>query len=525
MGDREGSSPLSTRASAIPSAAGPGRWRAAGLSGAGRWPDATRFIVVLLVLYAAKQIFSVAAFYPFSGHDELAHFSYVRTVVTEGRLPELPDLKTWRAGLNGGEPPRTDGIPAELYPYCRYTLDWYCEPDNARWSADPPRIVTVPGLGYFPSGYQYAANHPPLYYATMAPLSMLSAAMSPVAQHYLLRLAAIPFGLVTVYAAYRATRTLFPGDAFLAVTVPVLVAFQPQISYEAAMVNNDIVAIALTSLILWGVVAGVRDRFPLRLCLALGIALGLDLLAKGTAITIAPVIAGAVLLAIPWRDWNGLLVRGAVIGVPAALLAAPWYLFLYRTYGDFSGLERVAELQYWNNPMGSFLELLADPSFVAGRFRETWGEFGWRLIHLRPSLLWAIAIPTIAAVVGLVVYAVNAWRNGRIGRNDPVMRPESWQVKALVVLVFACAVAYLAVVQFGTSFALSQARYFFPVVNAGALLAMLGLRTLIPWQARPAGQGIVFSALVLLNIVIMAGYVLPFTTTVDDPIVTWTWGG
>jgi 4-amino-4-deoxy-L-arabinose transferase-like glycosyltransferase len=480
---------------------------------------------VLLVLYAAKQIFSVAAYYPFSGHDELAHFSYVRTLVTEGRLPELPDLEEWRAGLDGGEPPPTDGIPDDLYPYCRFTLDWYCEPDSARWSANPPRIVTVPGMGYFPSGYQYGANHPPLYYATMAPIFALSSWSSPVTQHYLLRLAAIPFGLLTVYAAYRTTRSLFPGDAFLTVTVPALVAFQPQVSYEAAMVNNDIVAIALTSFILWGVVVGIRDQFPLRLCAAVGIGLGLDLLAKGTAVTVAPIVAVAVLLAVGWRDWRGLLVRGAVIGVPVVLIAAPWYLFLYRTYGDFSGLARVGELQYWNGPMGTFRELLLDSEFVLDRFRETWGEFGWRLIHLRPGVLWTIAIVTIAAAAGLIAYGFIAWRNHRGGRGDPVARPEFWQVKALIVLLFTCAIAYLAVVQFGTSFALSQARYYFPAVNAAALLAMLGLRTLVPQQARAAGQGVVFSALVLLNIVIMSGYVLPFTTTVEEPSVTWTWGG
>jgi 4-amino-4-deoxy-L-arabinose transferase-like glycosyltransferase len=491
----------------------------------GRWPDATRFIVVLLILYAVKQIFAVASYYPFSGHDELAHFSYVRTLASEGRLPELPDLATWRAGLRGGDPPPTDEIPTELYPYCRFTLDWYCDPDSPRWSADPPRIVTVPGMGYFPSGYQYAANHPPLYYATMVPLYAASSAASPVAQHYLLRLAAIQFGLLTVYAAYRATRSLFPGDAFLTVTVPSLVAFQPQISYEAAMVNNDIVTIALTSLILWGVISGMRDRFPLRLCAALGFALGLDLLAKGTAIVVAPIIAAAVVLGAGWRDWRGLLMRGVVIGIPAVLLSAPWYFFLYRTYGDFSGLDRVGELQYWNSPMGSFFELLVDPEFIVNRFRETWGEFGWRQIHLRPELLWAIAIPTVLASVGLAVYTFIVWRSPPGAHPDPVMRPKPWQRNALIILSLTCVVSYLAVVQFGTSFALSQARYYFPAINAGALLLMLGLRTLLPRQARPAGQGIVFGALVLLNIVIMTGYVLPFTTTVDEPTVTWTWGG
>jgi 4-amino-4-deoxy-L-arabinose transferase-like glycosyltransferase len=518
MGDLEDSSPLSPTA-------GSRRWRLTRLRSGGRWPQATRFMVVLLILYAVKQLFSVAAYYPFSGHDELAHFSYVRTLASEGRLPQLPELKTWRAGLNGGDPPPTDEIPAELYPFCRFTLDWYCDPDSPRWGANPPRIVTVPGMGYFPSGYQYAANHPPLYYATMVPLYAASSAASPVAQQYLLRLAAIPFGLLTVYSAYRATQTLFPGDAFLVVTVPALVAFQPQISYEAAMVNNDIVAIALTSLIVWGLIAGMKERFPLRLCAVLGVVLGLDLLSKATAITVAPIIAAALVLGVGWRDWRGLLTRGAVVGIPAILLSAPWYLFLYRTYGDFSGLARLQELQYWNGPMGSFFELLSDPDFILNRFKETWGEFGWRQIHLRPWLLWAIAIPTILGIVGLAVYTFNVWRSAPSSRDDPVMRPQPWQRNGLIVLVLTCVVAYLAVVQFGTSFALSQARYYFPAVTAGALLLMLGLRTLLPGQARPAAQGVVFGALVLLNIVIMTGYVMPFTVTVDEPAVNWTWGG
>jgi 4-amino-4-deoxy-L-arabinose transferase-like glycosyltransferase len=344
-------------------------------------------------------------------------------------------------------------------------------------------------------------------------------------QQYLLRLAAIPFGLVTVYAASRATRSLFPGDAFLAVTVPSLVAFQPQISYEAAMVNNDIVAIALTSLIVWGLITGLKERFPIRLCALLGVALGLDLLAKGTAITVAPIIAAAVVLGIGWRDWRGLLSRGITIGVPAILLSAPWYLFLYRTYGDFSGLARVKELQYWNGPMGTFFELLVDPEFIINRFQESWGEFGWRLIHLRSGLLWAIAIPTILGILGLVLYAFNVSRRAPSSRDDPVMNPRPWQRNGLIVLALTCVGAYLAVVQFGTSFALSQARYYFPAINAGALLLMLGLRTLLPGQTRHAAQGVVFGALVLLNIIIMTGYVLPFTVTVGDPAVKWTWGG
>jgi 4-amino-4-deoxy-L-arabinose transferase-like glycosyltransferase len=519
MGERV---PLPLRPEEMAALGSPGE---RGRAPASRWPAASRFILVLLVFYALKQTFSVAAFYPFSGHDELAHFSYVRTIVTEGRLPELPDLATWRAGLTRGEPPATDEIPANLYSYCRFTLDWFCSPDSPRWRDEPPRVVTVPGFGYYPSGYLYVANHPPLYYLLMAPLYAVSMSLAPVDQHYLLRVAAIPFGLLTVYAAYRMARALFPGDAFLTVTVPAFVALQPQVSYEAAMVNNDIAAIALMSLLLWGIVVGIRDRFPLRLSLALGTLLGLGLLAKGTTITVVPVLAVALVISLGWREWRGLVGRALAIAMPAIVLAAPWYIFLYRTYGDFSGLRRVSELQYWNSPMGSFFELLLDPSFAGDRFKESWGEFGWRLIHLNMNLLWAIAIPLLAGFLGLVIFAIREWRGTAIWWGDVADRLSVWQWQALGILLFAFVVSYLAVVQFGTSFALSQARYFFPVVNAAALLLMTGLRTIVPARARPAGQGIVVTGLIALNLVIMTSYVLPFTMTVDEPVVTWSWGG
>ena len=274
-------------------------------------------------------------------------------------------------------------------------------------------------------------------------------------------------------------------------TVPALVAFQPQISYEAAMVNNDIVAIALTSLILWGVIAGIRDRFPLRLCVALGVALGLGLLAKGTSIDDCAGHRRGSALAVGWRDWRGLFARGVAIGVPAVILAAPWYLFLYRTYGDFSGLERVARSAVLEQSDGV---VPGDADGPAVRRESVPGDLGrvWLAVDPPPpTLLWMIAIPVIVAGVGLVIYAVTAGRELAIFRGDAVASPAGWQRKSLALLVLACVLAYLAVIQFGTQFALSQARYYFPVVNAASLLTMLGLRTLIPRQVRPAGQGLV----------------------------------
>jgi hypothetical protein len=189
-------------------------------------------------------------------------------------------------------------------------------------------------------------------------------------------------------------------------------------------------------------------------------------------------------------------------------LSAPWYAFLYRTYGNFSGFPQIAKLQEaWNGPEGTFLSLLYSLDFLAMRFRETWGEFGWRRIPLDSTLVIAIAIPIVLAAVGLVVYAsVLAGR----ASGDAVCCPARWQVVSLTLLVLTCIVSYLAVVQFGTRFSLTQARYYFPAVNAAAVLLMLGVRSWIPTRLHPYGVVAVLYAMCALNVVIMTRYVIPF---------------
>ena len=46
-----------------------------------------RFLHILLLLYVFKEILTAILMPPFTGHDEVAHFSYIRTVATEHRLP------------------------------------------------------------------------------------------------------------------------------------------------------------------------------------------------------------------------------------------------------------------------------------------------------------------------------------------------------------------------------------------------------------------------------------------------------
>jgi 4-amino-4-deoxy-L-arabinose transferase-like glycosyltransferase len=482
---------------------------------------AVRALAVLLVAFVARQVFATFATPAFSGHDEVAHTAYLYILAGERRVPVMPDLAEWRqtrvdlrSQLDDDDDEALlpgDDIPDAFYPWCRYVLDWYCEPDHQRWASSPPRVVSVRGE-YFPSGWLYTANHPPLYYLLMTPAHAVAKAfgLGLVGEHYLLRLATIPFGIVTVIFTFLIARAIFPTDRFLLLTAPAFVAFQPQIAYEGAIVNNDILSIAIFSWLLWLIVTGTRDGFPVRRCLWIGVALGLGLLAKSTTVIAIPVIAFAIIATTGWRDWRAWTRRGLLAAGPAAMLSAPWYAFMLRTYGSSGALDRVADLQgWWNQPLGSFLGLLLDPGFAAMRFRETWGEYGWRMIPLGPGTLGLIAAGTLICVGGLYLYATLLAR-GLGNTSDPVETPVRWQQIALWSLFIACAAGYLAVVQFGTQFALSQARYYFPVAAAAAVLAMVGLRTAIPPRWRRWGPAVTIACLLLLNLWLFVAYLLPF---------------
>jgi hypothetical protein len=483
-----------------------------------------KFIALLLILFVAKGVIVTFVHIPFSGHDEVMHYAYLEYVAESHRVPVLPDLIEWREARDATGQDTHDKAPESLWPYCRYTTqDWNisCEKyDSPNWAASM-------GQDFFPMGWVYTANHPPLYFLIMTPVYWMTDGMSIEGQLYALRLAALPFGLLTVLFAFLTVRTLFPRDRFLAMTVPAFVAFQPQISYEGAMLNNDILAIAFTSIVIYLLARGLKARFPIGTVALIGFFYGLAILSKNTSLTTGGIIAFAMILGLGIRNWREWMAKGAIAAGITGLMVWPWYVFMYRTYGDFTALSRIRELQYWNyggninHP--TIWDQLADEEFFWLRWRETWGEFGWRLIRLDDSLLRLLMWVSIGATIGIAVWAVRLYLTGHeiagakdeeeaaaiAARSESVFALERWQVVGVLTMGVTCIVAYVAILQFGTTFSLTQARYYFPAIVPAAILFMLGLRAIIPRRWLSYGQLGVFVSLVMLTVVIYSAYVLP----------------
>ena len=423
-----------------------------------------RFLIALLIVYVAKQLVVAFVSPPFTGHDEVAHFAMIRIVATEHRMPTL-----W-----------TDTLPADLYRYRAFSIEWR-DRDHSQL---------------------YTAVHPPLYYVLMTPIYLAASHLTPEGIQYVLRCASIPLGVALIVLASVLTTTLFPRDAFLGVTVPTAVAFQPQVSYEAAMVNNDALAIALYTGILVLLVLTIRDGATIRRAALLGIAAGVALLAKGTTAIALVLIPLALVAGQRRRRWRSAAVHVAVAYAAAIAIVGPWWWFAIRTYGDPMAFSAIAATQAdLTRTDTTFLHLLFSGGFLVDRWVETWGEFGWKLIHISGALMTLLGIAAAACIVALIAAAME---------NRRIAAASGWRVPALALLAAACALGYLSIVQFGVRFVLTQARYFFPMAAAAALLLMLGLRAWIPERWRSVGQAVVVFAAIAVNVAIYTAYVLPY---------------
>ena len=264
----------------------------------------------------------------------------------------------------------------------------------------------------------------------------------------------------------------------------------------------------------------MRDRFPWRITIAIGVLFGLMLLSKGTSVVFAGTIALMMITGLGWKNWRAWLPKGLATAGIGFLMASPWYIYLYRTYGNLSALPQIKKLQYlWtyqHSPRPSPWKLLFNERFAVTRWNETWGEFGWRKVPLSHTLLWIIAIPCAISLIGLIVYTVKLIRSRKSPRvAGSISAPVRWQVWGMVGLFATALLGYAAVIQFGLNFALTQARYFFPMIAPTAVLLMVGLREITPIRGRSYVQVGVVTGLIALNIYIFAAYVIPYWYVID----------
>jgi hypothetical protein len=430
------------------------------------------------------------------GPDEPAHFDYALYLRREGRLPvAIP------------EPASTDVSGEAHQPPLAYLL---MQPFVA-WLDDPvmPRLYGNPGFrwsgGEEPNAFLHGLRDRPPYRGVA------------LAWH-LTRLLSLALGSLSVALCYATARLLWPAAPGLALGAAALVAFNPQWIFHHALVSNDPLLIALSSLLVYlSVIVEQRPAYEigdagtgkprigkpssnvlqhvsvyqtpnsfggLVMPLSIGVVLGLMLVTKQSALFLAPVPLLALYLG--RRSIGRWLAASALVLMGAAVISAWWYLRNRSLYGDLMGVQtfqtgfqggdfRLENWQAWREGAWNLL-------------RSSWGLFGWMTVGLPDGAYVLVRAMLLIAAVGLLAsVGQSVWRGSRRG---------------VFVLMASAALMLIWIAIFGlTAHTVAwPGRFLFPAMPAWSILLAAGLAHALP-------RRIALTAAVLLSL--LAAALLP----------------
>ncbi len=308
----------------------------------------------------------------------------------------------------------------------------------------------------------------------------------------LIRLLSVLMGAGTVYFTYRLALELAPGRHGLALAAASLTACTPMFVFISASVNNDNLAILLSTAILWLLARWLRAGTPRRAreYALLGVLLGAAALSKTSALGLWG-LAGGVIAYIEVRAarrrtaprderrmtistfvvrlWSFVILFGAALAV-----SGWWFARNFVLYHDWLGWSAFLDTVGRRPHPASLLQLWGER---VGFAQAYWGLFGGVSVPMPDWTYLVLNGMVVLALVGLVWGVAVAVRRPQIGLDQLVRRAllAAWLALVLVGLAQWTRLTWA-----------SQGRLIFPAIAAIGVLAGAGLARLwrgLPWLA------------------------------------------
>ncbi len=475
-------------------------------------------IALLLVIMIVKGALWSLAFPLWQGPDEDDHYAAVQFIGENGRLPDtgdeiLPDEITLSREL--ADVGRLDYNPEQRQGWSDTAVglreaEFAQLPDSARTSTE---LGTTAKL----------MHATPLYYMLAAvPYRLIGYEGDLLARVYVQRLLAALLSSPIVALAYLIARILFPNNGLMRLTIPTLVAFQPQLTQMTAVVSVDGFFFVLYSLLIYLCLRVLRDGFDWRYGAAIGGAFAAGVLIKPTLLGFAPLVA-LIVLYDWWRGrgrrwpvfWAAVLMNVIIILPLAWWMRRSWRLNQDLFYFNpvLKGHRVIQnpfyDYQFWPH-MRDYYQ-----SVWGGIFTTWWAQFGWLDTPVAPWVYHLLRFLTVLAMVGLVWGLVKFWRvrpslaEWRQGQTTaPVI---VWVFLALTILVPILLLQFYDLSfwrEFGNGRGL-QGRYWLGTIIPMLTFFLMGLLILTPRRWRPAVHVALRAGMVAFNFIALLYYIIP----------------
>lgn len=475
-------------------------------------------IGLLFLIMIVKGTLWSLAFPLWQGPDEDDHYAVIQFIGENGRLPDegdelLPDEVALSREL--ADVGRLDYRPEQRQGW-RGTAVGLRELEFAQL---PASLRTSSELGI--TGKLMHAT--PLYYLLAAvPYRLILYESNLLVRMQVQRLFAVLLSSTIVFVAYLIARILFPNNSAMRLTIPTLVAFQPQLTQMTAVVSVDGFFFVLYSLLIYLCLLLLRDGLTYKYALIMGVTFAVGVLVKPTLNGFAPLI-GLVVLYDWWRRkgerWQvfwAAFVMGLIIIVPLGW----WMQRSLRLNQDLFYFNPVLKgHRIITNPFYAYtpLQHLLDyyQSVWGGIFVTWWAHFGWLDTAVAPWVYHFLRIITILAILGLILKlgrnwsqlpSFAAWQQGR-GLAPVIV----WAFLALSLIMPILLIQFYDLTfwwEYGNGRGL-QGRYWLGTIVPMLTFLVLGLLYLTPKKWEAPLHSWLRIGMVLFNFVALLNYILP----------------
>lgn len=267
-------------------------------------------------------------------------------------------------------------------------------------------LVLNPGFGSVPP-VQWTAQHPPLFYALLAPVvGPLVDSGHVVAAGYAARaLTAVMAGAVVAAVVWGA-RQVLTSRRHWALAAGVVAASNSWLVRVGGSVYNDVPSTLFSTLLIGLTARAIRRGLTWRLTAALaGAAAGGMLSRASVAVVLAACLAALVLAAPPRAArWRGLLptgstfLRAVLVGLAAVVAAGWFYLRNLRLTGSLIGGDPEWAAANLGREPRPLLDLLTDPAAL----QRLYSLFSYGELSVRAATFVLLVVPAALGVVAVV---------------------------------------------------------------------------------------------------------------------------
>lgn len=327
-------------------------------------------------------------------------------------------------------------------------------------------------------------------------------------------------GLVAVVAAYFIGLEIFDVGA-LALSLPLIMLFHPQLVFINSYSNSDTTACALTSVTLYLCVRILKTGLTIRKAVLLGFLLGWTALTKYSGVALFPATLVALLAAfyIHRVSFGKVIQYLLLVGGTFLATCAWWFVHsMQEFHGDLLGTKTMRETwaRTYNKPLEFHMpvsHVIKDQVFWSTVHDSFWGVFGymtrflWSQIYYTYLGFLLLAIAGGARVLCSNLKGLQSQFAEMTTNRQRFVTPAIWWMFAILVFVNIAAMVIGASMNLGGA----QGRYLLP--SEIALLALLigGLSKL-----GKIGKHLVIGLVVFNAVVVIGSFIMLINTKMPE---------